>query len=88
MTNDTLFNIVSAEARTPDNHILLSDVMLPMALLQEGKVNGARWYYKGAKMTLLWPLWSKAFKDAVWVVVRRDEEKLRASLNVMLLPVL
>lgn len=36
--DDTLFNIVSAEARTPDNHILLSDVMLPMALLQEGKV--------------------------------------------------
>jgi hypothetical protein len=29
------------------------------------------WFYKGAKMCLMWPVWSYAFPDAKWVVVRR-----------------
>jgi hypothetical protein len=34
------------------------------------------WYYKGAKMCLIWPLWHKAFPDAKWVIVRRDDEDI------------
>jgi hypothetical protein len=29
------------------------------------------WYYKGAKMCLIWPIFHHAFPDATWVIVRR-----------------
>jgi hypothetical protein len=29
------------------------------------------WYYKGAKLALIWPVWAQAFPDAKWVIVRR-----------------
>ena len=32
------------------------------------------WLLKDAKLTLLWPIFKKAFPDATWIVVRRDEE--------------
>lgn len=32
------------------------------------------WFYKGAKLCLVWPLWNKAFPDAKWIIVRRDNE--------------
>ncbi len=31
------------------------------------------WFYKGAKMCLLWPNWHTAFKDAKWIIVRRND---------------
>jgi hypothetical protein len=37
------------------------------------------WFYKGAKMCLMWPLWNAAFPDAHWVVVRRDSEDIVTS---------
>lgn len=37
------------------------------------------WFYKGAKMCLMWPLWHAAFPDAKWVIVRRDTEDIVAS---------
>jgi hypothetical protein len=37
------------------------------------------WFYKGAKMCLLWPLWHKAFPDAKWVIVRRAKEDIVQS---------
>lgn len=40
---------------------------------------GGRWFYKGAKMCLLWPLYAVAFPDAEWVVVRRDDEEIVRS---------
>ena len=30
------------------------------------------WFYKGAKMCLMWPLWHAAFPRAKWIIVRRD----------------
>ena len=33
-----------------------------------------KWFYKGAKMCLMWNLWHKMFPRAKWVVVRRDDE--------------
>ena len=37
------------------------------------------WYYKGAKMCLVWPEWNKAFPDAKWIIVRRKDEDIVSS---------
>lgn len=29
------------------------------------------WFYKGAKMVLMWPVWDYAFPNAKWIIVRR-----------------
>lgn len=34
------------------------------------------WFYKGAKMCLMWPLWHRAFPDARWIIVRRRKEDI------------
>jgi hypothetical protein len=34
------------------------------------------WLIKACKLTLLWPVFKKAFPDATWIIVRRDEEGL------------
>jgi len=34
------------------------------------------WYYKGAKMCLLFPLFHKAFPHAKWIIVRRNDEDI------------
>jgi hypothetical protein len=34
---------------------------------------GGPWYFKGAKMCLLWPVFHKAFPKAKWVIVRRSD---------------
>lgn len=39
-------------------------------MLEQGYTGGP-WFYKGAKMTLTWPMWHYAFPDAKWVIVRR-----------------
>ena len=36
----------------------------------------SQWYYKGAKMCLIYPLWHNAFPDAKWVIVRRKPEDI------------
>jgi len=39
-------------------------------MLDQGYTGGP-WMYKGAKMTLMWPVWTYAFPDAKWIIVRR-----------------
>lgn len=34
------------------------------------------WYYKGAKMALIFPVWAEAFPRAKWVIVRRRKEDI------------
>lgn len=34
------------------------------------------WFYKGAKMCLMWPLWQRAFPDAKWIIVRRYDRDI------------
>jgi len=34
------------------------------------------WFYKGAKLCLIWPLWHKAFPNAKWIIVRRADEDI------------
>jgi len=44
----------------------------------EGYSDGP-WYYKGAKMCLVWPTWHEAFPRARWIVVRRNPEDIADS---------
>ena len=39
-------------------------------MMDEGYKDGS-WMYKGAKMTLTWPVWHYAFPNAKWIIVRR-----------------
>jgi len=43
-----------------------------LSVLKEEGYRGGPWYYKGAKMCLMWPLWYLAFPYAKWIIVRRD----------------
>lgn len=44
----------------------------------QGHVGGP-WYYKGAKICLIWPTWHKAFPRAKWIIVRREDEEIIQS---------
>lgn len=48
-------------------------------LLATDEYKGERWLYKGCKMALLWPFFTKAFPEAQWVIVRRPREEIIAS---------
>jgi hypothetical protein len=37
------------------------------------------WYFKGAKICLMWPLWHAAFPEAKWVIVRREDYDICSS---------
>ena len=47
-------------------------------LVEEGfkDDDNTRWFYKGAKMCLFWPVLHKAFPNAQWIIVRRDTEDI------------
>ena len=40
---------------------------------------GGNWFYKGAKMCLMWPLWNSAFPEAIWIIVRRHGSSIVRS---------
>jgi hypothetical protein len=50
-----------------------------LEVLAEQGYEGGAWLYKDAKLTLLWPLWRRAFPHARWVIVRRDAQGVLAS---------
>lgn len=54
-------------------------VSVAKVLRAQGYTGEGRWYYKGAKMCIIWPLWDAAFPDADWVIVRRDAEDIVRS---------
>ena len=47
-------------------------------MVEQGYVDGPI-FYKGAKMCLMWPVWSTAFPKAKWIIVRRDDKGIIAS---------
>ena len=47
-------------------------------ILHQG-YEGGIWYYKGAKMANHWPIWSRAFPYARWIVVRRKSDEIVKS---------
>lgn len=47
-------------------------------IVQDGYKNGP-WYFKGAKVCLIWQIFHEAFPDAQWVIVRRDALSIARS---------
>lgn len=45
----------------------------------QGYKGNQQWYYKGAKLCLIWPLWHRAFPKAKWIIVRRKSEDIIQS---------
>lgn len=45
----------------------------------QGYNNKSAWFYKGAKMCLIWPIWHRAFPNAQWIIVRREAEDITNS---------
>ena len=45
-------------------------------LTSHGKQEQQRWFYKGAKMTLVWYPFSRAFPEAKWIIVRRPKKQI------------
>jgi len=50
------------------------DELVRAAIEKDGYAYDRRWLYKDAKLSLIWPFFNKAFPDATWLIVRRDEE--------------
>lgn len=46
--------------------------------IEQGYKDGD-WFYKGAKICLMWPIWRTAFPEAKWIIVRRRDEDIIAS---------
>ena len=42
-----------------------------IGILRKHGLDNQQWFYKGAKMCLIWPVWNLAFPDAKWIIVRR-----------------
>lgn len=40
-------------------------------VMLDQEYSGGPWFYKGAKMCLVWPIWHYAFPNARWIIVRR-----------------
>lgn len=48
-------------------------------LIFQGLRDGMIWFYKGAKMCLVWEQWAFAFPNAKWIIVRRDKQNIIQS---------
>ena len=48
-------------------------------ICKQGYKGDQQWYYKGAKLCLIWPLWHRAFPKARWIVVRRESKDVVQS---------
>lgn len=48
-------------------------------MIDQGYDGKSVWFYKGAKMCLFWPLWSRAFPQAKWIIVRRKTGDIVSS---------
>jgi hypothetical protein len=44
----------------------------------QGYIDG-EWFYKGAKICLIWLIWHRAFPKAKWIIVRRNREDIANS---------
>lgn len=45
----------------------------------QGYTGNQSWYYKGAKLCLIWPLWHRAFPKAKWIIIRRQSKDIVKS---------
>ena len=78
MAQDPLPNITTVQEQAK-----VTGERFRVQILKAIKDQGCRfdrpWFYKGAKMCLIWPVWAEAFPDAKWVVVRRNAEDIVRS---------
>ena len=51
---------------------------IQLMMKHQGYIKGD-WFYKGAKVCLIWYLWHRAFPSAKWVIVRRSREDIANS---------
>jgi hypothetical protein len=49
------------------------------SIKSEGLTEGIPWFYKGAKMCQMWPVWNYAFPNAKWIIVRRKTSDIVRS---------
>jgi hypothetical protein len=49
------------------------------SIMREHGYTGGPWFYKGAKMCLMWPIWHAAFPKAHWIIVQRKREGIIQS---------
>lgn len=47
-------------------------------MLKHGYIHGP-WFYKDAKMCLMWPIWALTFPEAHWLIVRRSDNEIARS---------
>lgn len=47
-----------------------------LAVIKNQGYESGPWYYKGAKMVLMWTIWHAAFPNAKWIYVRRNTEDI------------
>ena len=45
-------------------------------IIGQDEYDGSPWIYKDTKMLLCWQVWHRAFPDAKWVMVRRDQDDI------------
>jgi len=48
-------------------------------IIKEQGYEDGKYYYKGAKIILIWPVWKKAFPNSKWVLVRRNVNDIADS---------
>jgi hypothetical protein len=60
---------INLQMRAPN----LADIIRGI-LERDGYSHDQPWLLKDAKLTLLWPIFKKAFSSARWLIVQRDEE--------------
>ena len=53
--------------------------LIKQIIRAEGYKENRRWLFKDAKLILLWPIYKKAFPNAQWIIVRRNEEDIIRS---------
>lgn len=55
---------------------------LVLQIMREQGYTRGPWFYKGAKLCLIWPVWKYAFPNAKWIIVRRrDDDIVHSCLN-------
>lgn len=66
----------------PDQLPILPDfaARLKAELRRQGYAGDRPWAFKDPKLTLLWPVFARAFPDALWLVPRRDPGAVTDSL--------
>lgn len=85
--NKNLLNALNADPLGVQNLPILESLppvdglveMIKKGLDESGYTNDRPWLFKDAKLSLLWPIYAKAFPHAHWVIVRRKSEHIIAS---------